>query len=335
MEKLNSFLKTLTYKELEVLQKLLNTKNNNADEITAAYSKLPFNLFTRYSSKLSYEDVLHKIATSNQISILETSSIAAKEKDLFQKLFVKEFDSMTESQKEVFFLQLQHEGLTKAQITSLTSLAAITAAQASGFGVYLLASFTVGAISGALGLAVPFAFYTGMSSAISIIIGPIGFLVLGYSLYKSFKDVKSIEEMKTIMSQTSNQIVNWFSGDMKKTEVIFKYIASIRLVKIQQTEEHIKQTMEGIKEMELEKNKFMEEQNKYQIESNELELKMKEIVIQMEELNKQKEQHQASRNELHSLMDNMTSKMSNLNQKLIEKNMVVSAKTMLLNQLKN
>jgi hypothetical protein len=52
------------------------------------------------------------------------------------------------------------------------------AAQASGFGVYLLASSTVGAITAGLGTTLPFGFYLALSSAIHIIIGPAGWIAL-------------------------------------------------------------------------------------------------------------------------------------------------------------
>ncbi len=55
----------------------------------------------------------------------------------------------------------------------------LTAAQLSGFGVYLLASTTLGAITGAIGITLPFAVYTAMSSAIAVIIGPVGWIGAG------------------------------------------------------------------------------------------------------------------------------------------------------------
>jgi hypothetical protein len=56
---------------------------------------------------------------------------------------------------------------------------AASLAQASGFGVYLMASSVVGSISSALGVTLPFVFYTSMSKGISLMIGPPGWTVLG------------------------------------------------------------------------------------------------------------------------------------------------------------
>ena len=58
-------------------------------------------------------------------------------------------------------------------------LAALTASQASGFGVYLAASTVIGGITQVLGVALPFAFYTTMSTVIAVAIGPLGWTALG------------------------------------------------------------------------------------------------------------------------------------------------------------
>jgi hypothetical protein len=50
------------------------------------------------------------------------------------------------------------------------------AAQLSGFGAYLLASNTIGAFTSLVGVSLPFAFYTGMSLVISVVIGHAGLL---------------------------------------------------------------------------------------------------------------------------------------------------------------
>jgi hypothetical protein len=61
----------------------------------------------------------------------------------------------------------------------VTTLAALSAAQASGFGVYMGATTALGLISHAVGVTLPFAVYTGMTSTIAFLIGPVGFLASG------------------------------------------------------------------------------------------------------------------------------------------------------------
>lgn len=61
----------------------------------------------------------------------------------------------------------------------VTGFAALTAAQMSGFGVYMLGSTVLGAINGALGLGLSFGAFTGLSSLIATVTGPIGWTALG------------------------------------------------------------------------------------------------------------------------------------------------------------
>jgi hypothetical protein len=61
----------------------------------------------------------------------------------------------------------------------VAGFAALTAAQMSGFGVYMLGSTILGAINGALGLGLSFGAFTGLSSLIATVTGPIGWAALG------------------------------------------------------------------------------------------------------------------------------------------------------------
>ena len=235
MKNLSLFLKTLTVEELEVLQKIVGAKSLSIEKITKKYYKLPLSLikstFSRFKKEPDYNDIINLIAEENDIKIIDSKQITEKEKDLFQKLFIKEYESLTEIEKEEFIKELEEKGFNKKQIASITSLTAISAAQASGFGVYLLASSTVSTIAAFFGITLPFAFYTVMSAVISYVIGPIGFLVLGYAFYRAFKNIKSWKDVKDIFAHTKKSIKNFTLGNMEKTEMAFKYITSLRLLK--------------------------------------------------------------------------------------------------------
>ncbi len=58
----------------------------------------------------------------------------------------------------------------------LTAFGVFGAINATGFGVYLASTTAVGMITSAMGVTLPFAFYTGMTSALSVALGPVGFL---------------------------------------------------------------------------------------------------------------------------------------------------------------
>jgi len=61
----------------------------------------------------------------------------------------------------------------------ITAFGALGMAQASGFGVFLAATTTLGFLTHAVGVTLPFAAYTGLTSTIAVIIGPVGWLGAG------------------------------------------------------------------------------------------------------------------------------------------------------------
>ena len=97
-------------------------------------------------------------------------------------------------------------------------LAAQLLAQASGFGVFMMASSIVGGLTSAVGITLPFAFYTSMSSVIATVINPfflaIPAAVLAASLFRSD------------MSQTKVAIFYFASFRMKMATHILKNVAS-------------------------------------------------------------------------------------------------------------
>lgn len=72
--------------------------------------------------------------------------------------------------------------LAKGQATSSTGLMTATGglvlANLSGFGLYMAASSSLAAITGAVGLTLPFAVYTGLSSVLGVVTGPLGWAAL-------------------------------------------------------------------------------------------------------------------------------------------------------------
>jgi uncharacterized protein YaaW (UPF0174 family) len=64
----------------------------------------------------------------------------------------------------------------------IVGAAALTAGNASGFGIYLLGSTVLGAVNGALGLRLGFGAFTGLSSVIAAVMGPLGWGALGVSV---------------------------------------------------------------------------------------------------------------------------------------------------------
>ena len=73
----------------------------------------------------------------------------------------------------------------RALAESASIFTALTTANLSGFGVYLLASTSLSALTSTLGITLPFVVYTTMSSAIATILSPVG--LIGAGLFAIWK----------------------------------------------------------------------------------------------------------------------------------------------------
>lgn len=262
MKNITYLLENFDPKELSVLHKLLNTKENNIQQIEYQLGEMLLPMGGYFQKTLSYTEFLKKIASYNNISLSFKNGNIEAEQNLFITLFKKEFDKMSESEKEEYLKKIQANGLDKSQIASLTTIATLGVAQASGFGIYLLASSTIGAISSAVGITMPFALYTTMSSAISLIIGPVGFLVMGVAVYKSFKDVKNIEEIYDKLSLAYKGVKKAIFGDYETATICFNYISAMRTIIPVRFENEINQEKNKLSDYETQKEKITLEINK-------------------------------------------------------------------------
>lgn len=230
MKYIENLLQEMTVAQKTPLQKILGLKDTNSEEIIKKLSKILLPAKGLWQDPINYRSFMEKIAVKNNLSIIAHKNIPDLEKNLYLNLFKTEYQKLSDIEKEQMAVEMEKAGLDRNQIATLGGLSALGAAQLSGFGIYVLASSTVGAISSVLGITLPFAVYTGMSSAISFVIGPLGFLVMGVMLYRSFRHVKSWEEAEEIFRASWNEMVNLAKGDYDRATLAFKYIAASRIV---------------------------------------------------------------------------------------------------------
>ena len=67
-------------------------------------------------------------------------------------------------------------------IGELLSGGAVVLARLSSFQIYLLATTAVGALTAALGITLPFAIYTALTTGLHVVLGPIGWAAIGISV---------------------------------------------------------------------------------------------------------------------------------------------------------
>lgn len=238
-EGINGFpLAMLTSEEKEVLYKMFNVKPSptSNDELIKKMGNLLLPAGGLFQKKLSYEHLLLKIANNRNINLEKNTSLYEKEQKLFLEIFQDNYNEMDAAEKEEFLFSLKKKGLSKDQVASVAALATLGMAQLSGFGIYLLASSTVGAITSALGITLSFGFYTAMSSIISFAIGPVGLILAAVPLYKSFKDVRNIDDFKIKLKSIYKSGAIIIKGNYEGAEIIVKYFASLRIMKIHEQE---------------------------------------------------------------------------------------------------
>lgn len=244
MTNILTLLQEMNVEQKQALVKILGLKKTDDQEIALKISKILLPAKGWLQEPMTYKQFIISIAEKNNETADFSKGIVYAERELYLKLFQNEFEKLSQEEKDKFLDVLDKAGLNKNQIASLSGIGALGAAQLSGFGIYVLASSTVGAITSLLGITLPFALYTGMSSAISFIIGPVGFLVMGVLIYRSFKHVKTWAQAVEILDASWKEMGKLVRGDFSSGTQIFKYIAASRII----LEKNFSNEIEGNKE---------------------------------------------------------------------------------------
>lgn len=126
--------------QIEVLYKLFQMKEADKDKLENKIAKVLLPAGGVLQKELNYSEFILKIAEREELSLPVTATIPEKEKILFQKIIQKNLEQMPGEERlalqQELALKAKKEGLSNAEITSITSLATIGAAQLSGFGIY-------------------------------------------------------------------------------------------------------------------------------------------------------------------------------------------------------
>ncbi|MFL6415740.1 MAG: hypothetical protein ACJ74Y_08730 [Bryobacteraceae bacterium] len=129
----------------------------------------------------SYREILIDLAKTLEVSHMSLASAKELEQSIIRKVWNDTVGRLTPGQKAELLSRIEaladQHGVSFAK--EMTGFATLTAAQMSGFGVYLLGSTMLGALNGALGLGLGFGAFAGFSSFISMVIGPVGWAFLG------------------------------------------------------------------------------------------------------------------------------------------------------------
>lgn len=190
MYALHELLEQANKEEKTSLAKIVSASGSRNDQICEALQRQATSAFGFHvlNKRPGYEAIVSNMAKRVTVNTKPSDPILL-EKRITQQIWRTVWDRMTPQQRLDFDRELQKQanqwcgGGRPAGI--LLTGAGLLSAQLSGFGVYMLASSTLGALTAGLGIALPFGAYTAMSSAIAVIIGPAGWIGLGlFALHK-------------------------------------------------------------------------------------------------------------------------------------------------------
>lgn len=139
----------------------------------------------------SYDDLVHGLA--KKLGVDEAPADLSKtEKYIVQAYIAECLTRMTPQQREDFFerevetTKILGEDMIDSDLKGpMRTMAAMGLAKAAGFQLYIAATTALGFATHAVGVTLPFAAYTGMTSTIGFLIGPGGWLaVSGWALWR-------------------------------------------------------------------------------------------------------------------------------------------------------
>jgi uncharacterized protein YaaW (UPF0174 family) len=184
MTDLTYLLQQATPQERALLSQILHSSDADPGSLAECLQRVSSSFFAYRIRKvrLSYTDVVNRVA--EQLGVwVGWRSDAAVERAIADRIWSSVWERMTPKQQEEFNRKLIESARNTGQLSNLKGVAVagggLLAANASGFGVYMLASSALGALTAGLGFTLPFGVYMAMSSTLSIILGPVGFIGLG------------------------------------------------------------------------------------------------------------------------------------------------------------
>ncbi len=133
----------------------------------------------------TYERLLEEACKKTK-SFVENTTTDQLEIYLIETVMIKALYAMKPKERHKTLNETfkPNEVANKAKINGgyaapMSVLGTLALANASGFGIYLAATTTLGFLTHAIGITLPFAAYTGLTSTIAFIIGPAGWLGVG------------------------------------------------------------------------------------------------------------------------------------------------------------
>ena len=234
---IQEILNSATEEEREALAKILDGWLCSPEAILRAFRRRSLNIFQQIAgSTRTYEEILIRVANEHGIRRCLCETDEDLERRLIRSVAGKVLSEMRPEQREIYVREMrpqEYEPDDRSLVPHVAGASSIVLAQASGFGIYQMASTVVGALTAAAGLKLPFLMYMAMSKAISVAIGPIGWLGLGvgalYTLTKpNYKQLVAAIACVSIIRQRLDPRWEW--RGYSKTELMRKSLKAFVLL---------------------------------------------------------------------------------------------------------
>jgi uncharacterized protein YaaW (UPF0174 family) len=128
---------------------------------------------------VAYDEVVCDVAEKLKLpKLAKTVTTCEREQRVLMGTFDRMLAEASTEQREVILSELARQQRGGDVGGVATGTAALVVANLSGFALYSAASTTLAAITGAVGVTLPFATYMGLSSVIATVTGPVGWAAL-------------------------------------------------------------------------------------------------------------------------------------------------------------
>lgn len=136
----------------------------------------------------SYDELLLHACKQLKIEVDNNADIDRLEIYLSEGVIVNALEKMKPAERHTFFSEsldaaalFEDTGFHDKSIKGpMRATAILAASNAAGFGLYTSATTALGFATHAVGITLPFAAYTGLTSSIAFVIGPAGWLAAGF-----------------------------------------------------------------------------------------------------------------------------------------------------------
>ncbi|WP_300435919.1 hypothetical protein [Christiangramia sp.] len=288
-----------------VFQKLLNKKPGESFDIEKELSAIIKPLKGMFQKKLTYGEILQKIIKHYNLPGTNSSVKKMEEQILLHK-FQENYDKLSPEEKKKFQDQLnkvlENQNLENSQLASLGTVGALALAELSGMGLYIMASTLVGGLTSLLGITLPFAFYTGMSSFLAFVTGPVGWAI-GIGAFAYSIRNESLESISNKFTTTFTASKNFVRGNYELASVIIVQICAFRIILNQ----------EKNKEIEVLNAKIVEERKRKEKVFSKAEM----VEVQLQRILEEKKALNQKLEKISSSIRNSEESIKNLKSKLI------------------